>query len=85
MKNNIHKGTELNNVSETWDRNEQNRQSEPWTDEGGKSENVTEESDFDKLIKKEAAAYDNENKEARLLSGDRATVNDDHRNEVTNE
>jgi hypothetical protein len=81
MESNNHKGTELNNVKETWDQNERNLQA------GGADGSVPEEStptsNLDKLIKQEASEYDNTNKEDRTLSGDRATVNDDDTSDST--
>jgi hypothetical protein len=78
MENN-HKGTELNNVKETWEQNERNLQSGGGP--GSPNENPVNEADpaneLEKLVKQEAAEYDNENKENRILGGDRATVNDD--------
>lgn len=69
MTKNIHKGTELNNVKETWQQNE------------GKTENASAPSttgnDLDQVVKEEASEYDDANKEERLLSGDRASVKDD--------
>lgn len=70
MAKNIHKGTELNNVKETWDQNERKR-SNAGTSSPTTSENLEQE------IKEEASEYENVNKEERLLSGDRASVNDD--------
>lgn len=68
MSENIHKGTELNNVKETWNQNEKDRvdkKTPPATDENLK-----------RAIEKESSEYDKANKEERLLSGDRASVND---------
>jgi hypothetical protein len=78
MENNTHKGTELKNVMETWDQNERNLQnSNAPGAEARKAEEVAPTNDLERLIKQEAEEYDNENKENRILSGDRATVNDD--------
>jgi hypothetical protein len=73
-----HKGTELNNVSETWNRNERMRQE----GEEGRMENdpvgtAGVSRDLAETIREEAADYDRANKEERVLDGDRATVNDD--------
>ena len=70
----IHKGTELNNVKETWDQNERNRESgnAPGTERGAGTDN-----DLQRVIQEEAAEYDNANKEERILGGERATVRDD--------
>ncbi len=78
MENNTHKGTELNNVRETWDQNERRRANESAAGtEGNTPDNAGAENDLEQLIKQEASEYDHVNKENRLLSGDRATVNDD--------
>jgi hypothetical protein len=77
MENGIHKGTELNNVKETWDQNEKNKENEnTWKTE---AENTKAEpvSELEKVIKQEADEYDSENKENQLLTGERATINDD--------
>jgi hypothetical protein len=68
MPKNIHKGTELNNVRETWDQNEreQVKTGAPTTDEN-----------LERLIEEEASEYDEANKEERLLGGERASINDD--------
>ena len=66
---------ELNNVNETWDRNEQLRSNE--NTPGNPSPGVsTVSNDLERTIREEAAEYDSANKEDRLLDGDRATVND---------
>ena len=69
MPRNIHKGTELNNVRETWEQNERqlNTPSAP------------DNESLERAIEKEAAEYDNANKEERLLGGERATVDDDQK------
>ena len=69
MPKNIHKGTELNNVRETWEHNEKERSDR--TRPAGTDENL------DRIVKEEAAEYENANKEERLLSGERASVSDD--------
>ena len=76
MSNSIHKGTELNNVSETWDRNERIKNESSRADSSTYDE-ATPTTELDQVVKKEAAAYDNENSEDRLLGGDRASLNDD--------
>jgi hypothetical protein len=76
----IHKGTELNNVNETWNENERLRAAgdAPGTDNtAGHPANESEE--LKQAIKEEAAEYDKANKEDRLLDGERATVNDNPR------
>ncbi|HUC81633.1 MAG TPA: hypothetical protein VMR70_11995 [Flavisolibacter sp.] len=71
----IHKGSELNNVNETWQKNEQARQS---GNAGGEStSDITAiNNDLQQTIQEEAAEYDNADKEERLLDGERASVND---------
>ena len=69
MAKNIHKGTELNNVKETWDENEKrkvNTTAPASTDEG-----------LDRVIKEESSEYDRANKEERLLAGDRGSIKDE--------
>jgi len=68
MANNIHKGTELNNVKETWEENEKKQLN--------RTSSESEEG-LDKVIKEESAEYDNANKEERLLDGDRGSVKDE--------
>jgi hypothetical protein len=68
MANNIHKGTELNNVKETWEKNEKKQLN--------RTSSESEEG-LDKVIKEESAEYDNANKEERLLDGDRGSVKDE--------
>lgn len=67
------KGSELNNVRETWDRNEQENK----RNEAADSSNAAANKNLDKVIKEEAAEYDEADKEERLLGGERATVRDD--------
>jgi len=69
MSKPIHKGTELNNVKETWEQNEREQ-----TNTKGP---VTTNENLDNKIQEEARQYDDANKEDRLLSGERASVNDD--------
>lgn len=76
MAHNIHKGTKLSNVNETWNQNERERGMAPErinTDETAPTGN-----DLEQVIKEEAAEYDNASSEERLLSGNRATINDDN-------
>ena len=75
----IHKGSELNNVNETWRQNEQNRGSEAAPQRIDTSSSIIDE-DLQNDIKAGAAEYDNANKEDRLLGGDRASVNDNTNN-----
>ena len=74
MSNNIHKGTELNNVKETWRQNEK-EQSEKEQSNTNNPSSAGET--LDRTIKKEASEYDRADKEERLLTGDRASVNDE--------
>lgn len=77
MESNDHKGSELNNVRETWDQNEKLRASGNLS---GAGEDALDENapltELDQIVKQEASVYDNDNKEDRLLGGERATVND---------
>lgn len=68
MSKSIHKGTELNNVKETWEQNEKERLNT-------NAPSATD--DLERTIEEESSEYDNANKEERLLSGDRASVNDE--------
>jgi len=78
MESNNHKGSELNNVRETWDQNERQRAG---TNQPANGDNAEEDAapatGLDEIIRQEALEYDNENKENRTLPGERATVNDD--------
>jgi hypothetical protein len=69
MSKSIHKGTELNNIRETWEQNEKEQ-----TKTNGP---VTGNESLEKKIEKEAREYDDANKGDRLLGGERASVNDD--------
>ena len=69
MANNPHKGTELNNVKETWEQNERE-------DVKTGAPSTTDEN-LENIIEEEATEYENANKEDRLLGGERASVNDD--------
>ena len=82
MEPNNHNGNELNNVQETWNQNERLRANEE-TDKtnNNPTEDTAPATDLDRIIKEEAIEYDNENKENRLLGGDRASVNDLEDNE----
>ncbi|MBD0368481.1 MAG: hypothetical protein M3342_08460 [Bacteroidota bacterium] len=79
MAKGIHKGTELNNISETWDENERKRANSGNTPgrEDASTDAAPEGNRLEQLIKEEASEYDNANKEDRVLSGERASVNDD--------
>jgi hypothetical protein len=72
MAKGIHKGTELNNVKETWNENERRG-----TGDQSVSEDATVNNDLNQTIKEEAAEYDRESNEEKLLGGDRATLNDE--------
>jgi hypothetical protein len=69
MPKNFHKGTELNNVKETWDQNEKRDINTKGSPDLNQS--------LENTIEKEASEYENANKEERLLGGDRASVADD--------
>lgn len=71
MPKNIHKGTELNNVRETWEQNEKEKVNT--------GDSATTGENLERIIEEEASEYENANKEERLLDGDRASVNDDDR------
>ena len=75
MAKSTHKGSELNNVQETWEQNERERAA--GKDLTPVSDTSTGDSELEKVIHEEAREYDNEKKEDRLLGGERATVNDD--------
>jgi hypothetical protein len=79
MAKSTHKGSELSNVSETWDQNERKRDERagPEREAEPVSSDAIPGNDLERAIKEEAAEYDNENKENRLLGGERATLNDD--------
>lgn len=81
MEPNNHNGSELNNVKETWDQNEKERASDAAGNAGNTPDNLPPVTPLDKVIQEEAEEYDNENKEERLLGGDRASVNDTDENE----
>lgn len=71
------RGSELNNVNETWNRNERLRQrgeAAPGDNAPAGSSGVSD--DLTRTIKREAAEYDNADKDDRLLDGDRASVSD---------
>jgi hypothetical protein len=73
-----HRGTELNNVKETWDQNERLRQSGEAAGIDDATAGTTGVSrELEQTIREEAAEYDNANKEDRILDGDRATVSGD--------
>ncbi|RYY39773.1 MAG: hypothetical protein EOO08_08865 [Chitinophagaceae bacterium] len=69
----FHKGTELNNVKETWNENERN----PERGVQPEPARSTSADDLQQTISREAESYDRRNKEDKLLGGDRATLNDE--------
>ena len=75
MAKSIHKGTELNNVNETWQQNERARESGA---DPGTADDSFVGKDLQQVIKEEAAEYDNDNKADRVLPGDRGSVRDDN-------
>lgn len=52
MSKNIHKGTELNNVKETWGKNERSKTKDP----------VTSNEGLERIIKEESSEYGSANK-----------------------
>jgi hypothetical protein len=78
MSNEIRKG--LNNVKETWEANEKARNEE--STNSNESEQVPAASELDRVVREEAADYDNTSNEDRLQGGDRASVNDDDQQNV---
>jgi hypothetical protein len=78
MAKGIHKGTEFNNINETWNQNERNNPggNAPGQEASAPNANTGRE-DLDRVIKEEATEYDTTNKEDQLLSGERASINDD--------
>ena len=78
MENTNHKGSELNNVQETWDQNEKKlREGQAAGKEDDLLQHIPPASDLDKIISAEASDYDHANKEERVLSGERATEHDE--------
>jgi len=69
MSKAIHKGTELNNVKETWEKNEEEKANAGAPSAVG--------NDLQQTIRKEADEYDEANKGERILDGDRASVEDE--------
>jgi hypothetical protein len=83
MAKEIHRGSELRNVSETWDENERNRDSSGLPAGSGAADTpATGDNELEKIIHEEAAEYDQVNKEERILGGERATVNDDEESDT---
>ncbi|TCZ70508.1 hypothetical protein [Flaviaesturariibacter aridisoli] len=68
----IHRGSELNNVKETWNENERN------PDRGVQPQPVSSPADgLQSTIQREAEDYDHTSKNEQLLGGDRASINDE--------
>jgi len=65
-----HKGSELNNVRETWERNERENPR-------GAGEEPAVDKEIQKIARDEAEAYDREHSADTLLPGERATVKDE--------
>ncbi|GAA4338063.1 hypothetical protein [Flaviaesturariibacter amylovorans] len=68
MATSRHRGTELNNVRETWEQNERESGMTPVSNTGSEG--------LERTIQEEAAEYDRNSSEERLLGGDRASVSD---------
>lgn len=75
MAKDIGKGSELSNISKTWDANERARQNEG-NAPGTPLPAATGNEDLDQVIRQEASEYDQANKEDRLMDGERATHKD---------
>jgi hypothetical protein len=74
----VRKGSEFNNIGETWDKNERNRESgRTPRREDADNRGTTISNDLDQTIKEEAEEYDHENKENKVMGGERASVNDE--------
>ncbi|MCU7549715.1 hypothetical protein OCK74_11355 [Chitinophagaceae bacterium LB-8] len=78
MAQDVQKGSEYHNIGETWDQNERKRAGgEPPRKKDDNNTGTTISTDLDRAIKEEAAQYDHENKEDRVMGGERASVNDE--------
>ena len=77
MENSTHKGSEMKNVQETWDQNEKLRNEGNVSAVGSDATSTEPATEIDQVVKQEASEYDHDKKEDRLLSGERATLNDD--------
>lgn len=73
MANEIRNRSGLNNVSETWDANERKNLS----DQNSSAEDVPAASELDRVVREEAAEYDQTSSDEKLQGGDRATVRDE--------
>ena len=72
-----HKGSEFNNISETWDRNEQKRtENNAANPERMLTDDTTADNALERIVKEESTEYDNQNKGEQLLTGERATLDD---------
>lgn len=65
-----HKGTELSNVSRTWEKNERERE------QNGDRGETPAASELDRMVSKEAKEYDNASAEDNVLDGERASLKD---------
>ena len=72
MAKSIGKGSELSNISRTWDENERNRQDEG-NNTGEPLPAATGNEDLDQVIREEASEYDQTSLEDRLLDTERST------------
>jgi hypothetical protein len=78
MENSNHKGSELNNVQETWNQNEKNLHDEKSAGrEDELLQHIPPASELDRIISAEASDYDHANKEERVLSGERTTEHEE--------
>lgn len=77
MAKGVHKGTEFHNIGETWDQNERNRTGNENPGRLRDESATTISNDLDRTIKEEADEYDHENKDDRVMGGERASINDD--------
>ncbi len=74
----VRKGSEFHNIGETWDKNERNRErGSAYGREDEDKRETTISNDLDQTIQEEAEEYDHENKENKVMGGERASVNDD--------
>jgi len=73
MANAIHKGTELNNVKETWEQNEKNRQHRGFDAD----DQTAIPEDLKQVVKEEAAEYDNTHNDRSTADSERASVKEE--------
>jgi hypothetical protein len=76
MAKEIGKGSELSNISKTWEENERARQNDSGAASGEPLPAATGNEDLDRVIREEASEYDNTAMEDRLLDTERAQPND---------